>query len=130
MPTQRDPDSLKAAKNSARRIRLMIKAKLSPGASLCSICRHGENRRWHDSVSVASGNFLAAKVIFLSSKFKHMFPCDDYCCKSSHEVATACALTLGAEKLICIVDSPILDEWGRSIRFLTLEDADIVKVNR
>ncbi|KAF5774871.1 putative amino-acid N-acetyltransferase [Helianthus annuus] len=56
-----DPDSLKAVMDSAGRIRLMIEAKLSPGLSLCGICRHGENKRLHSNVSVASGNFLAAK---------------------------------------------------------------------
>ncbi|KAJ0810014.1 putative amino-acid N-acetyltransferase [Helianthus annuus] len=56
-----DPDSLKAATDLAGRIRLMIEAKLSPGSSLCGIRRHGEKRRLHSSVSVASGNFLAAK---------------------------------------------------------------------
>ncbi|KAJ0449926.1 putative amino-acid N-acetyltransferase [Helianthus annuus] len=43
------------------RIRLMIKAKLSPGPSLCGIRGHGEKRRLHFNVSVASGNFLVAK---------------------------------------------------------------------
>lgn len=45
---------------------------------------------------------------------------------STYEVATACAMALGAEKLICIIDGPILDECGRLIRFLTLEDADML----
>lgn len=45
---------------------------------------------------------------------------------SAYEVATACALALGAEKLICIIDGPILDEPGRLIRFLTLQDADML----
>ncbi|MFS8012727.1 putative amino-acid N-acetyltransferase [Helianthus anomalus] len=45
-----DPDSLKATMDSA-----------APGPSLCGIRRHGENRRLHSIVSVASGNFLAAK---------------------------------------------------------------------
>ncbi|XP_010272929.1 PREDICTED: probable amino-acid acetyltransferase NAGS1, chloroplastic isoform X4 [Nelumbo nucifera] len=45
---------------------------------------------------------------------------------NTYEVATACALAIGAEKLICIVDGPILDENGRLIRFLTLQDADLL----
>ena len=33
-------------------------------------------------------------------------------------------MAIEADKLICIIDGPILDESGRLIRFLTLEEAD------
>ncbi|MFS7917002.1 putative amino-acid N-acetyltransferase [Helianthus anomalus] len=56
-----DPDSLKATMDLAGRIRLTIEEKLSPGPSLCGIRRHGEKRRLHSNVGVASGNFLVAK---------------------------------------------------------------------
>lgn len=45
---------------------------------------------------------------------------------STYEVATACALAIGADKLICIIDGPILDESGRLIRFLPLHEADML----
>ncbi|XP_020548053.1 probable amino-acid acetyltransferase NAGS1, chloroplastic [Sesamum indicum] len=151
-----DSESLTAAMHATGKIRIMIESKLSPRPSLSGIRRHGDTLRWYDAVSVASGNFLAAKrrgvvegidygstgevkridvtrirerldqdsIVLLSnlgySSSGEVLNCNTY------EVATACALALGAEKLICIIDGPILDECGRLIRFLTLQDVDML----
>ncbi|KAL0424116.1 UNVERIFIED_CONTAM: putative amino-acid acetyltransferase NAGS1, chloroplastic [Sesamum radiatum] len=151
-----DSESLNAAMNAAGKIRIMIEAKLSPQPALSGTRRHGDTLRWYDAVRVASGNFLAAKrrgvvegidygstgevkkidvtrirerldqdsIVLLSnlgySSSGEVLNCNAY------EVATACALALGAEKLICIIDGPILDECGRLIRYLTLQDVDML----
>uniref|UniRef100_A0A0E0ALZ6 amino-acid N-acetyltransferase n=1 Tax=Oryza glumipatula TaxID=40148 RepID=A0A0E0ALZ6_9ORYZ len=45
---------------------------------------------------------------------------------NTYEVATACALAIEADKLICIVDGQIFDEHGRVIPFMSLEEADML----
>lgn len=51
-------------------------------------------------------------------------------CLSTYEVATACALAIQADKLICIIDGHIHDEHGRLTRFMSLQDADLLIRNR
>ena len=45
---------------------------------------------------------------------------------STCEVATACALAIEADKLICVVDGQIYDEHGRVNRFMSIEEADML----
>ncbi|RLN17197.1 putative amino-acid acetyltransferase NAGS1, chloroplastic isoform X1 [Panicum miliaceum] len=45
---------------------------------------------------------------------------------NTYEVATACALAIVADKLICIVDGQIFDEHGRVNRFMSIEEADML----
>lgn len=56
------------------------------------------------------------------------FSCSEDCATrddcSTYEVATACAIALQADKLLVLLDGPILDENGRHLRFMTLDEAD------
>ncbi|CAN6212155.1 unnamed protein product [Urochloa humidicola] len=45
---------------------------------------------------------------------------------NTYEVATACALAMEADKLVCIVDGQIFDEHGRLIHFMSIEEADLL----
>ncbi|KAK3441539.1 hypothetical protein EUGRSUZ_B01669 [Eucalyptus grandis] len=57
-----DTKALEAAMEAAEGTCLMIEAKLSPGPPISSMRCHGHSSRLHEvGLSVASGNFLAAK---------------------------------------------------------------------
>ncbi|CAI7875683.1 unnamed protein product [Closterium sp. NIES-53] len=49
---------------------------------------------------------------------------------NTYEVATACAIGLGADKLICLLDGAVADNRGRLIRWMTLQQADVIIRNR
>ncbi|KAI0493177.1 hypothetical protein KFK09_027453 [Dendrobium nobile] len=49
---------------------------------------------------------------------------------NTYEVATACALALEADKLICITDGQIVDEKGCPIRFISLQEEDFMIKNK
>ncbi|BBN10290.1 amino-acid N-acetyltransferase [Marchantia polymorpha subsp. ruderalis] len=146
-------EALAAAMEAAGRIRVTLEAKLSRGTSSPDLRRSAENDRWSE-VAVASGNYLAAKrrgvvngvdfgatgevkridtkriredldehsIVLLSnlgySSTGEVLNCNTY------EVATACAIALQADKLLCLLDGPVLDENGRPFRFMTLREAD------
>ncbi|XP_021829852.1 probable amino-acid acetyltransferase NAGS2, chloroplastic [Prunus avium] len=152
-----DPETLEAAKEAAGRICSNIEAVLSAAPSISNIRRrHGsDSSRLHDvGVSVASGNFVAAKrrgvvagvdygetgevkkvdvrrirerldggdCIVLLRNIGYSSSGESLNC-NTYEVGTACSLAIEADKLICIMDGPILDD-KRLVRFLTLGEAE------
>ncbi|KAI5352430.1 hypothetical protein L3X38_005321 [Prunus dulcis] len=152
-----DLETLDSAKEAAGRICSNIEAVLSAGPSISNIRRrHGsESSRLHEvGVSVASGNFVAAKRIGVVTGVDYGETGEvkkvdvrrirerldgGYCIVllrnigysssgkslncNTYEVGTACFLAIEADKLICIMDGPILDD-KRLVRFLTLEEAE------
>ncbi|KAL6294577.1 hypothetical protein ACE6H2_002719 [Prunus campanulata] len=152
-----DPETLDAAKEAAGRICSNIEAVLSAAPSISNIRRrHGsDSSRLRDvGVSVASGNFVAAKrrgvvagvdygetgevkkvdvrrirerldggdCIVLLRNIGYSSSGESLNC-NTYEVGTACSLAIEADKLICIMDGPILDD-KHLVRFLTLEEAE------
>ncbi|KAF7037567.1 hypothetical protein CFC21_047918 [Triticum aestivum] len=149
-----DSDALEAAMEAVGRIRLSMEAKLSSGPPMLNLQRHGVNCSWHEKTNnVASGNFLGAKVrggidygftgevkkidvsrirerldrdsIVIVSNMGYSSVGEVLNC-NTYEVAMACALTIEADKRICIVDGQISDEHGRGIHFMSAKEANML----
>nr|CAB3454790.1 unnamed protein product [Digitaria exilis] len=76
--------------------------------------------------SVTSIFFISLHCIYIAASILNIIsmPCLDIF--STYEVATACALAMEADKLVCIVDGQIFDEHGRVIHFMSIEEADLL----
>ncbi|KAL3701167.1 hypothetical protein R1sor_019189 [Riccia sorocarpa] len=148
-----DTEALEASMEAAGRIRVTLEAKLSRGTTFPDLRRSGDSDRWNE-VAVAGGNYLAAKrrgvvngvdfgatgevkridiqrikqdldknSIVLVSNLGYSSTGEVLNC-NMYEVATACAIALQAEKLLCLLDGPVLDDKGRPFRSMTLQEAD------
>ncbi|CAA6653561.1 unnamed protein product [Spirodela intermedia] len=120
-----DPDSLEAAMEASGKIRLTIEAKLSPGPQLVEGVDYGATGEVKKIDVSRIRERLDKDCIVIMSNLGYSSSGEVLNC-NTYEVATACALAIEADKLICIVDGPILDEHGRFTRFLTLKDADLL----
>ncbi|VVA26089.1 PREDICTED: amino-acid [Prunus dulcis] len=125
-----DPKTIDAAKEAAGLICSNIEAVLSARPSISNIRRrHGsESSRLHEvgvkkvDVRRIRERLDGGYCIVLLRNIGYSSSGESLNC-NTYEVGTACSLAIEADKLICIMDGPILDD-KRLVRFLTLEEAE------